>query len=53
MSFDINELVFDEQGTYQEEPALRYEHALMEQFAPHPKDKRSERWEPNWAGPGR
>jgi hypothetical protein len=33
MSFDINEAVFDEQGTYLEEPALRYEHALMEQFA--------------------
>ncbi len=33
MSFDLNELVFDEQGAYLEEPALRYEHALMEQFA--------------------
>jgi hypothetical protein len=33
MSFDINEAVFDEQGTYLEEPALRYEHALMEQFS--------------------
>ena len=33
MSFDINEAVFDEQGTYLEEKAVRYEHALMEQFA--------------------
>ncbi|HKF38067.1 MAG TPA: hypothetical protein VKB35_14320 [Ktedonobacteraceae bacterium] len=33
MSFDINEAMFDEQGTYLEEPALRYEQALMEQFA--------------------
>src|SRR5438876_2587172 len=33
MSFDINEAVFDEQGAYLEEPALRYEHALMEQFS--------------------
>ena len=37
MSFDINEPVFDEQGTYLEEPALRYEHALMEQFAASPE----------------
>jgi hypothetical protein len=33
MSFDIHEAVFDKQGTYLEEPALRYEHALMEQFS--------------------
>src|SRR6266849_5093470 len=33
MSFDINELVFDEQGTYLEEQAVRYEQALMDQFA--------------------
>jgi hypothetical protein len=33
MSFDINEAVFDEQGAYLEEPALRYEQALMEQFS--------------------
>jgi hypothetical protein len=37
MSFDINEAVFDEQGTYLEEPALRYEHALMEQFSASPE----------------
>jgi hypothetical protein len=37
MSFDINEPVFDEQGTYLEEAALRYEHALMEQFAASPE----------------
>ena len=33
MSFDINEAVFDSKGTYLEEKAVRYEHALMEQFA--------------------
>jgi len=37
MSFDINESVFDEQGTYLEEPALRYEQALMEQFSASPE----------------
>jgi hypothetical protein len=37
MSFDINEAVFDEQGTYLEEKAVRYEHALMEQFAASPE----------------
>ncbi len=37
MSFDINEPVFDEQGTYLEEKAVRYEHALMEQFAASPE----------------
>ncbi len=37
MSFDLNEAVFDEQGTYLEEPALRYEHALMDQFAASPE----------------
>ena len=37
MSFDINEPVFDEQGTYLEEPALRYEQALMDQFAASPE----------------
>ena len=37
MSFDLNEPVFDEQGTYLEEPALRYEHALMEQFTASPE----------------
>ena len=33
MSFDLNEAVFDEQGSYLEEQASRYEEALMEQFA--------------------
>ena len=33
MSFDLNEAVFDEKGAYLEEKAVRYEHALMEQFA--------------------
>ena len=37
MSFDINEAVFDEQGTYLEEPALRYEQTLMEQFTASPE----------------
>lgn len=37
MSFDINEAVFDSGGTYLEEKAVRYEHALMEQFAASPK----------------
>jgi hypothetical protein len=33
MSFDINEAVFDSEGTYLEEKAVPYEQALMEQFA--------------------
>ncbi len=37
MSFDINEAVFDEQGTYQEEKAVHYEHALIDQFAASPE----------------
>ncbi len=37
MSFDINEVVFDSEGTYLEEPALRYEQALMDQFAASPE----------------
>jgi hypothetical protein len=37
MSFDIHEAVFDEQGTYLEEKAVRYEHALMEQFTASPE----------------
>lgn len=37
MSFDINEAVFDSKGTYLEEKAVRYEHALMEQFAASPE----------------
>ena len=37
MAFDIHEAVFDEQGTYLEEKAVRYEHALMEQFTASPE----------------
>jgi hypothetical protein len=37
MSFDINEAVFDSKGTYLEEKAVHYEHALMEQFAASPE----------------
>jgi len=37
MSFELNEAAFDEQGTYLEEKAVRYEHALMEQFAASPE----------------
>ncbi len=37
MSFDINEAVFDEQGRYLEEKAVRYEQALMDQFAASPE----------------
>jgi hypothetical protein len=33
MSLDIDEAVFDEQGTCLEEKAVRYEEALMDQFA--------------------
>ena len=52
MSFDLNEPVFDEQGTYLEEPALRYEHALMEQFAASPEGQaiRETGTELGWAG---
>jgi hypothetical protein len=37
MSFDINEPMFDSEGTYLEEQAVRYELALMEQFATSPE----------------
>ncbi len=52
MSFDINERVFDEQGTYLEEPAVRYEHALMEQFAASPEGQalKEAGIELGWAG---
>jgi hypothetical protein len=33
MSFDMNEAVFDSEGSYLEEEAVRSEEALMEQFA--------------------
>ncbi len=52
MSFDINEAVFDEQGMYLEEKAVRYEHALMEQFAASPEGQAvsQEGTELGWAG---
>jgi hypothetical protein len=52
MSFDINEAVFDEQGTYLEEAALRYEHALMDQFAASPEGQAISQTgtELGWAG---
>lgn len=52
MSFDINEAVFDEQGRYLEEAALRYEHALMEQFAASPEGQAFSQTgtELGWAG---
>jgi hypothetical protein len=52
MSFDINEAVFDEQGTYLEEKAVRYEHALMEQFAASPEGQaiKETGTELGWAG---
>jgi hypothetical protein len=37
MSFDINQPVFDSKGTYLEEQAVRYEQALMDQFAASPE----------------
>jgi hypothetical protein len=52
MSFDINEAVFDEQGTYLEEKAVRYEHALMEQFTASPEGQAISQTgtELGWAG---
>jgi len=37
MSFDLNAAVFDEQGRYLEEQAVRYEEALMDQFVASPE----------------
>ena len=52
MSFDINEAMFDSEGTYLEEPALRYEQALMEQFAASPEGQAITQrgTERGWAG---
>lgn len=52
MPFDIDEPVFDEHGTYLEEPAVRYEHALMEQFAASPEGQaiKEAGTELGWAG---
>ncbi len=52
VSFDINEAVFDEQGRYLEEKALRYEEALMDQFAASPEGQaiKEKGTELGWAG---
>lgn len=52
MSFDLNEAVFDSEGSYLEEKAVRYEHALMDQFAASPEGQAiTERGtELGWAG---
>lgn len=52
MVFDIHAAVFDEDGTYLEEPARRYEAALMDQFAASPEGRAlTERGtELGWAG---
>jgi hypothetical protein len=52
MSFDLNEAVFDSEGTYVEEKAVRYEHALMEQFAASPEGQaiKEKGTELGWAG---
>ena len=51
MSFEINEAVFDSQGHYLEEKAVRYEEALMEQFAASPEGQaiKSRGTELGWA----
>ncbi len=50
--FDINQAVFDEQGTYLEGPALGYEEALMEQFTTSPEGQviTQKGTELGWAG---
>ena len=52
MSFDINEAVFDSKGTYLEGKAVRYEEALMEQFAASPEGQaiKERGTELGWAG---
>lgn len=52
MSFDINETVFDEHGTYLEEKAVRYEEVLMDQFAASPEGQaiKERGTELGWAG---
>jgi hypothetical protein len=52
MSFDIHEAVFDSKGTYLEEKAVRYEQALMEQFAASPEGQAITQTgtEMGWAG---
>jgi hypothetical protein len=53
MSFDLNEALFDEQGRYLEEKAMRYEKALMDQFAASPEGQaiKETGTELGWAGP--
>ncbi len=52
VSFDLNEAVFDEQGPYLEEKAVRYDHALMDQFAASPEGQaiKERGTELGWAG---
>jgi hypothetical protein len=52
MSFNINEAVFDSKGTYLEEKAVRYEEALMDQFAASPEGQaiKERGTELGWAG---
>jgi hypothetical protein len=52
MSFDLNQAVFDEQGTYLEEQAVRYEEVLMDQFAASPEGQaiKERGTELGWAG---
>ena len=52
MAFDLYAAIFDEHGTYLEEPATRYEAALMDLFAASPEGRAlTERGtELGWAG---
>ncbi len=52
MSFDLNEAVFDEQGTYLEGKAVRSEEVLMQQFAASPEGQaiKERGTELGWAG---
>ena len=52
MAFDIHAAVFDERGTYLEEPATRYEAALLDQFAASPEGRAltEQGTELGWAG---
>ena len=52
MAFDIHAAVFDEDGTYLEEPATRYEADLMDQFAASPEGRAltEQGTELGWAG---
>jgi hypothetical protein len=52
MAFDIHAAVFDEDGTYLEEPATCYETDLMDQFAASPEGRAltEQGTELGWAG---